>query len=333
MSISTLFVRALIEAVERGGASRSALLAQVVGAADRLDHVESRFEQSEFASLQERAIALTGDPALGLHMSEQTSESAFDSLAYLVGHAPTLRDGVRVASQFAPLLMEGAHAVMRDSPDLTTIECALPRATPIADRFLADFAIGGFLRMARHIAGAQVTPRVVSFGHDRPPYHRAYLRLFGDTVLFSQGSTSISFDRDVADRLQLHRSPELYSVVISDAERKLERFTQGARTAELLRQYVLARPASRIQIATAARDLGMSERSLRRYLTMENTSYREIVRSTLEASACHLLRDPRRTIQETAVTLGFADARSFHRAFKAWTGMTPTQYRKSRGGR
>ena len=330
MSVTALFVRALVEAVDRGGASRSELLANVASP-ERLDRVEGRFELSEFASLLERAVTLTGDPALGLHMAEQTSESAFDSLAYLVSHAPTLRDAIAIVAQFGPLVIEGGRATLHDSPGLTSIECAFPRATPIADRVLADLSLAAFLRMARHLAGAKVTPRVVSFEHERPLYHWEYARLFGDTVRFGQEVTAISFHPDVADQSHLHQSPELYSVVRFEAERKLGRLAHGAGPTDRLREYLLARPASRIpEVATAARDLGMSERSLRRHLAAENTSYTKVVQSTLEASACHMLRDSRRTIQETAGALGFVDARSFHRAFKAWTGMTPTQYRKSR---
>ena len=334
MSVSDLFVRALVEAVERGGASRRELLGQVTGAYERLDSVGGRFELSEFASLLERSRRSHGRPsARPPHGGADERERLRDAIAYLVGHAPTLREAVAIAVQFGPLVIEGAFAMMRDSSDLTTIQCALPRMTPAFDRFLAELSMAGFLRITKHLAGGRVMPRAVSFEHDRPPYHRDYVRAFGDVVRFSQNSIFISFDRDVADRSQLHRSPELYSVVRADAERKLDRLTQGSGPTELLRQYVLARSLARVpDVATAACDLGMSERALRRHLAAENTSYREIVRSTREASARHMLRDPRRTIQETAAALGFVDARSFHRAFKAWTRMTPTQYRKNLGG-
>jgi AraC-like DNA-binding protein len=333
MSVTALLVRTVVEALDRAGASREELLAQANIEPHRLDRVDERFEMAEFAVLQERAIALTGDLALGLHMGEQTSESALDSIAYLVGHAPTLRDAISIGAQFGSLALEGSHLTMRESADVVTIHYSFPRVTPASDRMHAEFTMTGLLRLARQLAGPRVLPRTASFEHDRPGYHKEYTRLFGGSERFGQPSTFIAFDRAIADRGQLHQSPELYSVVRAEAERKLERIARGVGPAERLHQYLLARPASRIpDIVTAARDLGVSERSLRRQLASENTSYREVVRAVLEASARRMLREPARSIKETAVALGFVDARSFHRAFKAWTGMTPKQYREKRDG-
>jgi AraC-like DNA-binding protein len=84
-------------------------------------------------------------------------------------------------------------------------------------------------------------------------------------------------------------------------------------------------------LPAAAQDLGLSERSLRRLLEAEGTSFRSLVRTVRRTSAEHMLRDPRYSIQETASALGFANVRAFHRAFKQWTGMTPGAYR-ARGG-
>ena len=140
--------------------------------------------------------------------------------------------------------------------------------------------------------------------------------------------------RALLDQPQMHQHPEFYFLLRAQAERALERLTEGARTADELRRYLLARAPSEIpDLETAARNLGISARSLRRRLAAEATSYRTLVGATLEDAAGRMLRDPSRSIQETAHALGFSDAGAFHRAFKRWTGLTPKQYREQPAGR
>ena len=71
--------------------------------------------------------------------------------------------------------------------------------------------------------------------------------------------------------------------------------------------------------------LGLSVATLRRRLHKEGTSFRELRRQTLNASAKSLL-EQRHHIAEIADVLGFSDFRSFNRAFKTWNGVTPGQY-------
>jgi AraC-like DNA-binding protein len=192
----------------------------------------------------------------------------------------------------------------------------------------------GLVRLARTFIGPHVVPRLACFEHERPSHHREYRRIFGNGQRFSQSETALAFDRELADRPQIHQHPELYSLLRAEAERRLDQMATGFRPAVRLHRYLLAIPLSRIpDMARAARVLGMSERSLRRYLAAEGTSYRDVVRSALETSAGRMLRDPARTIKETAAALGFADTHAFHRAFKRWTGVTPGEYRRARGGR
>lgn len=329
--VSTFIVRALIEVVERAGVTREEVMAAARLDVARLDDILGGFRFPEFIALEGSALELTGDDGLGLRVAEQSSEAAFDVLAHLAAHAPTLRDAVALCIQFQRLLMEGTALTLRERGDSAIVRCEFPRSTLRGDRMLAELAMGGLARMIRIFTGHAAKLRAVSFEHPRPPYARAYARVFGGAERFSQRFTGIEFDRALLDRRQLHHHPELYSVLHGDAKSKLERMARGQRFVDRVQQYLLSVPPKRMPDMTGvARDLGLSTRSLRRRLAEDGASYKALVQSVLEIRATQMLGDPNRTIQQTAAEMGFSDPSAFQRAFKRWKGMTLGQFKDSK---
>jgi AraC-like DNA-binding protein len=333
MSVSIFLVRAVVDAAERLGATRADLRARIPFDWRRLEEPEARIEFEQFERVLSAAVAVTGDEELGLHVAEQMPEGAIDVLGHLAAHAPTMREVLEGASQLAGLVMDGLRIAVGDEGDTFVARYAFPRSTPLSDRLLAELLLGGVVRLARAFTGPSAAPRFACFEHERPTNHSEYTRIFGDGLRFGQRVTSIAFDREIVDRPQIHRHPEFHNLLLAEAQRRLKRLTKVMRPAARLRQYLLAVPPSRIpEMSAAARDLGMSERSLRRLLAADGTSYRDVVRSALEASAGRMLRGSTLTNKETAVALGFANTAAFYHAFKRWTGMTPGEYRRARRG-
>jgi AraC-like DNA-binding protein len=334
MTVSIFLVRAVLEVAERSGAARADLRAQIPLDWRCLEDPETRIDFPQFERVLSAAVALTGDEALGLHVAEQMPEGAIDLLGHLAAHAPTMREAIEIASQFVSLAMDGVHLDVRSEGDELLVRYMFPHSTPLSDRTLAELLMGGVVRLARSFTGPSAIPRLARFEHERPKHHREYTRIFGGNQRFGQGETSIAFADAIADQPQMHRHPELYDLLRVEAQRRLDRMASAMRPTNRVRQYLLALQPSRIpHISAAARDLGMSERSLRRHLAADGTSYRAVVRSALEAWADRMLRDSTRTIKGTATALGFANATAFHRAFKRWTGMTPGEYRRPRDAR
>jgi AraC-like DNA-binding protein len=80
--------------------------------------------------------------------------------------------------------------------------------------------------------------------------------------------------------------------------------------------------------AEAARRLGVSVATLRRRLADSGTRFRDLRARGLNERAKQML-DRHRHPQDVAETLGFSDSRSFARAFKAWNGVTPSNWTPS----
>ena len=77
------------------------------------------------------------------------------------------------------------------------------------------------------------------------------------------------------------------------------------------------------------RQLGISERTLRRRLKSVGTSYNEILKEMRAAAAKDLLQNKMVTVDRVAAQLGYSESANFRHAFKRWTGQSPQSYRSA----
>ncbi len=89
-------------------------------------------------------------------------------------------------------------------------------------------------------------------------------------------------------------------------------------------------PSGLVAVEDVAKKLALSTRTLQRRIEAEGASFQQILRETREALARHYLENTTLPTAEIAFLLGFDEANSFYRAFRAWTGSTPDSVRQSR---
>lgn len=126
--------------------------------------------------------------------------------------------------------------------------------------------------------------------------------------------------------LPLHRrngnaTPDDYSVLVSNAP-SLE--FPGS-IGQLARMFLGDEQGQINLVASAA---GISVRTLQRRLANCGTDFSAIVDKARFDSAIDLMSDPKRDIAEIAFALGYNEASSFTRAFRRWTGSSPTEFRR-----
>jgi AraC-like DNA-binding protein len=89
-------------------------------------------------------------------------------------------------------------------------------------------------------------------------------------------------------------------------------------------------PDGYADLERVAERLFMSGRTLKRKLHDRGTTFRALLDDERFRQARHLLDDPELDIQHVATALGYRDPACFTRAFRRWSGRTPSQARAER---
>jgi AraC-like DNA-binding protein len=324
MQTSTIQVKAFLEAVELAGTASDAVLAAV-------DFDERRLEREhwvafgEFEELLRAGLELTRDPALGLHWGERSSMMRYGAIAPLVANARTLRVAVADMQRFTRIVSERPPIQLAETGSRATLYLAPPpRRSPYL-HVLAEVSLVGFLRVLQYFGGGDTTAFLISFTHARPQHVNEYIRIFGANLRFDQDVSGIEFDRPLLDRPQPYADAELYRALEMEAERALSRAT-GDNIADRVRGILTRASPGSPGVREVAAELGVSERSLRRRLADEKTSYSVVLNEVRAATARALLA--RCSTQETAFEMGFSSANALHRAFRRWTGQSPAEFRR-----
>jgi len=187
-----------------------------------------------------------------------------------------------------------------------------------------------FPLLLKLLVGRPVAPQRVDVGYPAPPHAELYAATFDSPVLFDAPHSRFVLDTG-ALALPLAQADADSAVMFERSCRELlAEIERHDSLANELRQLLLASPGKLPDAATAASRLRLGERTLRRRLADEGTTFQAI----LDEVRCHIATDylisTHLSTQEIAELLGFSEATNFRRAFLRWTRRSPTSYRKHR---
>jgi len=76
-----------------------------------------------------------------------------------------------------------------------------------------------------------------------------------------------------------------------------------------------------------------ASRTVQRRLSEAGTSFRHELATVRRQMAQRYLRDPRLSVADIALLLGYSEHSAFTRGYRQWTGVTPQAWRESIAGR
>jgi AraC-like DNA-binding protein len=270
------------------------------------------------------------DPAFGLEAAQCWHPTHFGALGHAWLASSTLRRGLERLQRYWQLLGLRTAISLREEPEGLLLVLENPRADPVVAAITTDLGFSVLVDMCRMNTGRAFSPLRVHLIRPEPPDRRPFDTFYACPIRFGQQERSLLLARDAIDA-QLPTSNRqlagLLDRVLAEELARLDRSDVAARCKALL----LRRLASGEVTATqAGRELAMSRRTLHRKLAEAGTTWQQLVDETRRDLALRMIEDPRRSIGEITFELGFSQQSAFARAFRRWSGTSPTQYRESR---
>ncbi|MBK3881070.1 helix-turn-helix domain-containing protein [Pseudomonas stutzeri] len=324
---SSSWALGIVQALESAGIDCRQLFTELHLDYAALDDPDARFAQDDMTRLWQRAVAVSGDPAIGLNMARQARPAALNVVGYALMSSHNLKEGFARLVRYQRIIAEGADLDFQPCAQgyrlsLTILGDRLPPA-----RQSAEGSLAGCLTFCRWLTGAPLQPLEVSFQGLPPEDLEPYRQLFQAPLRFDAPRYALLF-RDEDVEMPLPTANEALAQLHDRfAGEYLSRFSDS-KVLHRARQ-ILCRllPQGEPRREVVAQALCLSERTLQRRLQEEGSSFQQLLDDTRRDLAVQHLAQPDLAPLEIAYLLGFADPSNFYRAFKRWFGVTPGEYR------
>ena len=278
-----------------------------------------------------RAIGETSrDPGIGLKLGAVPRFERYQPSAMAAVCSRSFRDALQRIARYKQLTCPEEIRV-RPTGGETTVDFVYLEAEEVQPDVLVDLGLSWILGIGRWGTDGEITPLRLEL--TRPVLHRELLEShFGCRVRFKAARNALVFRSNDLDRPFVTHNEELLAAIGAQLENDLQARKTSSNVGEQVKNTLKRSLAGkRPTLSHVARELGLSARTLQRRLTDADINFQQVVEDTRRELARHYLKHGTVELNETAFLLGYEDANSFFRAFHAWEGISPGEWRTQHG--
>lgn len=292
---------------------------------EQLDLVEAR-------TLWHRAVSTSDREHLGVEVGRRLSPRSSGLLFPLLLHSPSVRTGMELLVRYQSLISENGRfrfveatennvVALEYLPAQSSVAVHLQHVLSVITATLKNISLisaGGTKAHLLHLpAGAEDVEGVA--------------RILKCPVVSVGERYIVELDNTAIDAVITGRDEHLYQLLLgyADGLSRAQRVGQGF--LDHVKSHMDGNDLVRLDIDTLAKAVGFKKRTLQRHLDEQGTSFRKLKEGLLKEKVLELLVVQQLPTEQIVEVLGYADVSTLHRAFKAWFGVTPGQFKSQIG--
>ena len=334
MTIAASLAASLIDFAESMGAERSDLLTAASLNANDVSDPDGRISADAYGELQTAAIAATGDTGLPMRHAASQRLEHLSIVGLIVESAGSLPEVIKQLNRYVELIADIPLANRKHRFELvregsaTWLVDHLP--LELAGSAAIEETFVSFATSYRHSEPNVPLALEVMVVFKRPAHGDLYGEVFQAPTTFQASRNALRIHPHWLKTNSLNAKPYALNVFTNHGDALLallrEATTFRARVEEQILKELHKGPVPRESVA---RDLAVSERTLHRRLKDEGYTYAEVYDGVRDKLAREYLTVKKVTVAEVAFLLGFSETSAFVRAFRRWTGLSPSDFRQT----
>jgi AraC-like DNA-binding protein len=316
--------------LRKAGIDPATMFAEVGLRADVFDDPDNLISFRTAGHLLAVCVDRTGYEDFGLQAGRMSGAATLGIAGFLVQQSPTVRVALRNLTLHLHLQDRGAVPMFSVGEGTALLGYAIYQPGVEAVEQINDLAIAIAFNLMRGLCGEEWLPSEVRLARRDPVDTRPYRALFRAPVVFDAKESVLLFPSRWLERPVRGADPQLLKFLeqrVAELESE-DRRTLAQRLRPMIRGALSYRDCSAERIAAM---LSMHRRTLNRRLKEDGTSFREVVESVRHEVARQLLANTRLPLNEIATALDYADPSVFTRAFRRWSGLSPSEWREAEG--
>ncbi|MCZ6831258.1 MAG: AraC family transcriptional regulator [Gammaproteobacteria bacterium] len=327
--VPPVYIRRLTEMLLDWGVDPEALLRDSALTLAQLADPSQLLTLQQEITIFERAAELSPRPEWALRVGQLTRMSTLGVYGYAAFTSADLEHALHVLVRYFKLAGIAVGVELREHSNgdlevrvLDTLHLARVHRSTIEEYF------SSFNSVLREVTGKVFVAKQMKFDYPAPPYREVYTEVFACPVHFDcEHSGFVISDRDRELRVSTW-DPVTQEACERQCEQIVQRMADAQGFVDEVRKVVLVQACDRRHAEAIAERLHMSTRNLRRKLGQEGTTFQKVLDDVRCELAKNYLSQTQMRLEDISPLVGFSETSNLRRAFKKWTGHTPSAYRQ-----
>ncbi|BFM15098.1 AraC family transcriptional regulator [Maricurvus nonylphenolicus] len=319
----------LLDLLKEKGFSEEQIFADIDLSPHSIQGVDSQMTYSQSRALICKAITLTHNPSIGLEFGRRINITGSGMFGLGVLACNTIAESLHLASRATAALNPAVHFKISNDEKNYYLDIEEVYPWEGAARVMVETCFSMMQATAETIFPEHADRVHYEMTYEPHLDKSHYEKYLAGHISFNANHNRVILPIDICQKNLPFSNNRILEQTENWLQRTIEDLHNNHKSLLIPIRNIMEDNLEKVPgMDEIAEILHMSSRTLNRRLKEMGTNYKELISDVRKNKAMELLTNPNYSVDEVAYSLGYSNASNFTKAFKLWTGNTPSVYRK-----